>query len=56
MTATKKELNDLLDNLTATQLQLVLDFATSLQGDTVNKDAFDYIIDNYNDTLTKLED
>lgn len=50
-----QELSNLLHDLSSEQLQQVLKYTRSLQGD-LNQEAFDYVIQNYNETLNKLTD
>lgn len=52
---TKQELLDLLNGLTSDQLNLVVDFIKSLQGD-LNQEAFGFIVEHYDDTLRQLKD
>lgn len=51
----KKELINLLHNLSSDQLLQVLEYTRSLQGD-LNQEAFDYVIQNYHETLNLLKD
>lgn len=51
----KQELINLLHNLSSDQLQQVLEYTRSLQGD-LNQKAFDYVLQNYNETLNLLKD
>lgn len=51
----KLELLNLLHELSSEQLQLVLDYTRSLQGD-FDQEAFDYVLDHYDETLNKLTD
>jgi len=51
----KQELINLLHDLSSDQLQQVLKYTRSLQED-FNQEAFDYVLEHYDDTLTKLTD
>lgn len=51
----KKELLNLLHNLSSDQLLLVLNYTRSLQGD-LHPEAFDFVIEHYDETLKKLTD
>lgn len=51
----KQELINLLHDLSSDQLQQVLKYTRNLQQD-FNQEAFDYVLEHYDDTLTKLTD
>lgn len=50
-----QELSNLLHDLSSEQLQQVLKYTRSLQGD-FDPEAFDYVLDHYDETLNKLTD
>lgn len=57
MANSKNELFDMINNLSAEQLQLVYEYVKRLQADGVlNNKAFNYVISNYSKTLEGLDE
>lgn len=56
MTKSKNELFELINNLSADQIQLVNEYIKRLneEEDVLNKEAYNYVIQNYSETLKGL--
>lgn len=59
MTKSKYELFEMINNLSANQIQLVSEYVKRLQAqadEVLNKEAYNYVIRNYSETLKGLAD
>lgn len=55
MTNIKNELFEMINNLSADQIQLVNEYVKRIQADeALNKEAYNYVIQNYSKTLKEL--
>ena len=55
MTKSKNELFELINNLSADQIQLVYEYVKRLKAEEVlNKEAYNYVMRNYSETLKGL--